>query len=282
MQHAALDISAYIDETVAAVRSHTTAAPLVGIVLGSGLGAYADALTDLAKVPYAALPYMPGSKVVGHAGNLCFGSVNGISVVCMQGRAHPYEGHPLWQAVHGARVMARLGAKAVLLTNAAGGLDITWAPGDLMTITDHINLTGQSLLVGDNEAALGPRFPDMSEAYDKGLRAALARAAASTGITLREGVYAGLMGPTYETPAEIRMLQVLGAKAVGMSTVHEVVALRHMGVRVGALSCITNLGAGLGHEKLEHSDVEAVAKARHSDLIRLLSLWISETARELS
>ena len=282
MQHTHLDINACVDETVAAVRTYTASAPVIGIVLGSGLGAYADALQGLLKVPYTALPHMPGSKVVGHAGNLCFGLVNGTSVVCMQGRAHPYEGHPLWQAVHGARVMARLGAQAVLLTNAAGGLDTAWAPGDLMAITDHLNLTGQSLLVGENDAALGPRFPDMSEAYDKRILAALARAAASTGITLREGVYAGLMGPTYETPAEICMLQLLGAKAVGMSTVHEVVALRHMGVRVGALSCITNLGAGLGHEKLEHSDVEAVAKTRHADLIRLLDGWIGETAKELS
>ncbi len=282
MSNPTLDINACVDETVAAVRTHTSAKPLVGIVLGSGLGAYADALQDLVKVPYTALPHMPGSKVVGHAGNLCFGSANGISVVCMQGRAHPYEGHPLWQAVHGARVMARLGAKAVLLTNAAGGLNTAWAPGDLMSITDHLNLTGQSLLVGENDAKLGPRFPDMSEAYDMAIRAALTRAAASAGITLREGVYAGLMGPTYETPAEIRMLQVLGAQAVGMSTVHEVVALRHMGVRVGALSCITNLGSGLGHEKLEHSDVEAVAKTRHADLIRLLDGWIGETAKELS
>lgn len=277
-----LKLHEQLEETVRAVRTYTQAKPRVGLVLGSGLGAFADTLQDLVKVPYTDLPHMPGSKVVGHAGNLCFGSVEGVDVVCMQGRAHPYEGHPLWQAVHGVRVMARLGVGAVLLTNAAGGLDINWAPGDLMAITDHLNLTGQQVLLGENDTRIGPRFPDMNDAYCPELRALLAKVAGEHGLTLREGVYAGLMGPTYETPAEIRMLQVLGAKAVGMSTVHEVVALRHMGVRVGALSCITNLGAGLKHEKLDHKDVEAVAKTRHADLIKLLGGWTRETAKVVS
>lgn len=277
-----LKLHEQLDETVRAVRTYTQATPRVGLVLGSGLGAFADTLQDLVKVPYTDLPHMPGSKVVGHAGNLCFGSVEGVDVVCMQGRAHPYEGHPLWQAVHGVRVMARLGVGAVLLTNAAGGLDINWAPGDLMAITDHLNLTGQQVLLGENDTRIGSRFPDMNDAYCPELRALLAKVAGEHGLTLREGVYAGLMGPTYETPAEIRMLQVLGAKAVGMSTVHEVVALRHMGVRVGALSCITNLGAGLKHEKLDHKDVEAVAKTRHADLIKLLGGWTRETAKVVS
>lgn len=250
--------------------------PRVGVVLGSGLGAFADTLTDLVKIPYAELPHLPASKVVGHAGNLCFGDVEGVPVVCMQGRVHAYEGHPIWQVVHGVRAMAKLGVTCVLVTNAAGGLAPGWSAGDLMVITDHINLTPIHPLVGPNEDSLGTRFPDMTNAYDADLRAKILAIAAREGITLREGVYAGVMGPSYETPAEVRMLGILGAQAVGMSTVPEIVALRHMRTRVAALSCITNLAAGIGKGELSHKEVEEIAKARRADLQKLLHHWIIE------
>jgi purine-nucleoside phosphorylase len=269
-----LSVGQRLDETVHAVRARVTSVPHVGVVLGSGLGAFADSLEGLIKVPYAELPHLPASRVIGHAGNLCFGSVKGIRVVCMQGRVHLYEGHTISAVVHGVRTMARLGVKSVLLTNAAGGVEPSWSAGDLMVVTDHLNLMGISPLLGANEDTLGPRFPDMSHAYDPGLREALQSVAAEAGIALREGVYAGLLGPSYETPAEVRMLRGFGAQAVGMSTVPEVIALRHMGVKVGALSCITNLAAGITKAVLDHKEVEETARTKRSDLLTLLTGWI--------
>jgi purine-nucleoside phosphorylase len=272
-------VAARLDETVRAVRAKTKTEPRVGVVLGSGLGAFADGLGDLVKVPYSEIPHLPASNVVGHAGNLCFGNVEDVPVVCMQGRIHLYEGHPIWQVVHGVRTMLRLGVKCVLLTNAAGGLADGWAAGDLMIVTDHLNLMYHHPLVGPNEEALGTRFPDMTNAYDATLRAQLEEVAREEKIELRQGVYAGLLGPTYETPAEIRMLKVLGAQAVGMSTVPEVIAIRHMKGRVAALSCITNLAAGIGKGELDHKEVEETAKARREDLKRLLRGWILKAGR---
>lgn len=272
-------VVARLDETVRAVRAKVSQTPRVGVVLGSGLGAFADGLTDLQKIPYAELPNIPASKVVGHAGNLCFGRVDDVPVVCMQGRIHLYEGHPIWQVVHGVRVMARLGVSCVLLTNAAGGLAPGWSAGDLMIVTDHLNLMYHHPLVGPNEDALGTRFPDMTNAYDAELRAQLEEVSREENIALRQGVYAGLLGPSYETPAEIRMLTILGAQAVGMSTVPEVIALRHMKMRVAALSCITNLAAGIGKGELDHKEVEETARARRADLQRLLRGWILKAGR---
>jgi purine-nucleoside phosphorylase len=272
------NVSARLDETVRAVRAKSPLAPRVGLVLGSGLGAFADTLEGAQKIPYAELPHMAQSNVVGHAGNLCLGHVAGVPVVCMQGRVHLYEGHSLEAVVHGARTMARLGVGSVLITNAAGGLDPSWAPGDLMLVTDHVNLTAQNPLAGPNDDALGPRFPDMTTAYDPALRAAAQAAAREHAIALREGVYAWLLGPSYETPAEIRMLRGLGVHAVGMSTVPEVIALRHMRVRVAALSCVTNLAAGISKTELDHSEVEATARARRDDLMKLLAGWIARAA----
>lgn len=274
-------VVARLDETVRAVRAKmgSKSDPRVGVVLGSGLGAFADALSDLVKVPYSEIPNLPASKVVGHAGNLCFGNVDDVPVVCMQGRIHLYEGHPIWQVVHGVRTMARLGVKCVLLTNAAGGLGDGWAAGDLMIVTDHLNLMYHHPLHGPNEEALGTRFPDMTNAYDAELRTQLEEVSREEKIDLRQGVYAGLLGPSYETPAEIRMLKVLGAQAVGMSTVPEVIALRHMRMRVAALSCITNLAAGIGKGELDHKEVEETAKARRADLQKLLRGWILEAGR---
>ena len=256
------------------MKKRISLSPRVGLVLGSGLGAFADTLEGLQKFPYNELPHMPSSNVVGHAGNLCFGKVSGVPVVCMQGRVHMYEGHPIWSVVHGVRTMARLGVSTVLLTNAAGGLEATWAPGDLMLINDHINLTGTNPLIGQNDDALGTRFPDMSYAYDRDLQQALREVAREAAIPLREGVYAALLGPSYETPAEIRMLRTLGANAIGMSTVIEVLALRHMGVKVGALSCITNYAAGITDQPLDHKEVEETARMRRPELVKLLTGWI--------
>lgn len=267
-------LSSRLDETVTAIRARVGDLPKVGVVLGSGLGAFGDSLDDLQKVPFGELPHLPSSKVVGHAGNFCFGRVGQVRVACMQGRVHLYEGHDVASVVHGVRTMARLGVSAVLVTNAAGGLDPAWSPGDLMLVTDHLNLTGTTPLLGTNEASLGPRFPDMSHAYDRKLQAALREVARGARIPLREGVYAGLLGPSYETPAEVRMIRGLGAQAVGMSTVTEVIALRHMGVPVGALSCITNLAAGILDQPLDHKEVEETARAKRDDLLTLLRGWI--------
>lgn len=263
-----------LDETVAAVRTRTSVQPRVGIVLGSGLGAFADGLAG-PKIPYGELPHMPVSHVVGHAGKLCFGEVSSVPVVCMQGRVHFYEGHDLDAVVHGVRTMASLGVSSVLLTNAAGGCDTSFKAGDLMVVTDHINLTGRSPLIGPNDDRLGPRFPDMSVAYDPELRQSLEGAGKKLGIALQHGVYAWLTGPSYETPAEIRMVRSLGASAVGMSTVPEVIALRHMGVRTAALSCITNLAAGMTTAVLDHKEVEETARSRRDDLLKLLTAWIA-------
>ena len=267
-------ISARLEDCVFAVRKRIDREVRVGLVLGSGLGDFAESLTNLVKIPYRELPHMAASEVPGHAGNLCFGEVGGTPVVCMQGRVHLYEGHPIDKVVQGVRTMARLGARSVLLTNAAGGLEPSWSAGDLMVVADHLNLTGVSPLIGADDDALGPRFPDMTAAYDPTLRASMHAAAKDCGLALREGVYAGLLGPQYETPAEVRMIRGFGAHAVGMSTVHEVIALRHMGVGVCALSCITNLAAGISDRPLDHADVQAAAHSRHDDLVALLRAWI--------
>ncbi len=273
-----------LDEAVSAVRAAVPAAapPLVGVVLGSGLGAWGDGLDQLSKIPYAQIPHMPRSSVVGHAGNLCLGRAGDVPVACLQGRVHLYEGHDPERVVFGVRLLARLGCQAVLLTNAAGGLDAGFAAGDLMLISDHLNLMGKNPLSGPNHDALGPRFPDMTEAYDRALRDAAVAASLEVGVHLQQGVYAGLLGPTYETPAEIRMMRVLGAAAVGMSTVPEVIALRHMGVRCAAVSCITNLAAGMSPTKLDHSEVEATANRTKGRFTALLSAWVRKSAAVLA
>jgi purine-nucleoside phosphorylase len=248
--------------------------PEVGVVLGSGLGMFADNLSGAVAIPYSEIPHMPAPTVVGHHGRLCIGSVAGVRVACLQGRAHAYEGHPMDRVVFGVRLLARLGCKAVLLTNAAGAIRATLKPGALMLISDHLNLLGQNPLVGPNIDELGTRFPDMSRAYDPHLGALARDASVFVGVPLQEGVYAALLGPTYETPAEIRMLRTLGADAVGMSTVPEVIALRHMGVRTAAISCITNLAAGLSGDTLSHQEVAETARQVGDSFVMLLSAWI--------
>lgn len=261
---------ARLDAAVADVRRHTDLQPEVALVLGSGLGAFAGELEDGQVVPYGSIRGMPVSNVAGHAGNLVLGRAEGVPAVAMQGRVHLYEGHDPTDVVFGLRLMLRLGARTVVITNAAGGIDERLAVGDLMLIEDHLNLTGASCLLGENEEALGPRFVDMTAAYDRELGGVADAAAKELGFELKRGVYAGLLGPSYETPAEIHMLRTLGAHAVGMSTVLEVIAARHMGARVLGVSCITNLAAGLGEGTLSHEEVKETADRVRDRFVALL------------
>ena len=251
--------------------------PKAAIVLGSGLGAFADGLSDRIELPFAEVPGMASSSVAGHAGRFVFGRVDTHPVVVMQGRLHLYEGHTPQRVVLGTRLMLSLGVRTLVLTNAAGGIHRDFEQGDLMVIADHLNLTGQSCLTGPNDERLGPRFVDMSEVYDAPLRARAHAVAAELGLpALREGVYAGLLGPAYETPAEIRMLRTLGADAVGMSTVLEAMAARHMGARCLGLSCITNLAAGISATPLDHAEVQDTAKRVEQTFTALLRGLIKE------
>jgi len=246
---------ARIDETVAAIVARTSERPALGLILGSGLGAYADSFQDRTVIPFEELPHFPQSRVVGHAGNLVLGMANGVPTVALQGRVHYYQGYSISEVAYPARVLGRLGIRQLIVTNAAGGINTGFKPGDLMLITDHINLMGANPLSGENIDALGPRFPDMSEAYSEAMREIAQRVAKAKRIPLRQGVYIGLAGPSYETPAEIRMCRALGADAVGMSTVPEVIVAAHMGIRVLGISCITNMAAGILPQKLTHQEV---------------------------
>jgi purine-nucleoside phosphorylase len=252
-------LSQHMEEAVAYLREGAAPAPRLGIVLGSGLGAFADRLTGAQRVPYSAIPHFPTPHVEGHAGELVLGALHGVPLAVMSGRVHYYEGHGMEHVTFPVRVLRGLGVQKLLVTNAAGGVNPTFQPGDFMVIHDHINLTGASPLRGSNDARLGPRFPDMSEAYSVAGRQAWHCAAREVGASLREGVYAGLAGPNYETPAEIRMLQRLGCDAVGMSTVAEVIVARHAGLEVAGLSVITNRAAGLSATPLSHAEVTEIA-----------------------
>ena len=245
-------------------------APEVAVVLGSGLGGFADQLGSASTVAYGDIPGMPGSSVSGHAGKLVAGSIGEKHVVAMQGRVHLYEGWSPGDVVFGVRLMASLGAKTLVVTNAAGGIAPSFAAGDLMAITDQLNLTGRSL-TGSHDESLGPRFVDMTQAFDASLIELAHRTAESLGFELRRGVYAGLLGPAYETPAEVRMLRGLGADAVGMSTVLEVIAARQLGLRVLGLSCISNLAAGLSPTPLSHEEVKQTAARVESRFASLVS-----------
>jgi purine-nucleoside phosphorylase len=261
--------------------------PVVAMILGSGLGAFADRLTDAVAIPYAEIPSFAVSTVIGHAGKLVVGKdpASGLQVAALQGRVHAYEGHSLETVVHPARTLVALGARTVLVTNAAGGVRRDLTPGDIVVLRDHLNLLGQNPLSGPNDDRLGPRFPDMSYAYDPSLRE-LARSAAAdvpelgrSWTELPEGVYACLPGPSYETPAEIEMLRRMGADLVGMSTVPEVIAARHMGARCLGLSCVTNLAAGSG-QILSHDEVAEVANRTRPRFVGLLSAILTRIAAE--
>ncbi|MBP6834895.1 MAG: purine-nucleoside phosphorylase [Deltaproteobacteria bacterium] len=262
-----------LDESVAALRARDPRVPSVALVLGSGLGAFADTLVDATVIPFSEVPHLAKVTVPGHAGKLVIGRLReGPSpvVAALAGRIHLYEGHSPDDVVFNVRALLTLGARTLVVTNAAGGISPTLRPGDLALLTDHLNLTGRTPLAGPNEDSLGPRFPDMTDAYDPGLRRLAHSAAESVGQTLREGIYAGLLGPSYETPAEIRMLRSMGADLVGMSTVAEVIAARHMGAKVLGMSCVTNLAAGVSPHALSHAEVEETARLARDRFIALL------------
>jgi len=265
-----------VTEAAAFVRTHTPLVPRLAIILGSGLGALADAVARDATLPYADIPHFPQSTAAGHAGNLVLGTLEGKPVVVMQGRVHFYEGYPLAQVIFPTRVMRELGAGTLLVSNAAGGLNREFAAGDLMLIADHINFMGSNPLIGPNEEAFGARFPDMARPYDPELIRLAERAALEERITLRRGVYIAVSGPSYETAAELRMLTRLGADAVGMSTVPEVIAARQMGMRVLGLTAITDMATGEVVESVTHEAVLAVARELEPRFVRLVRRIVRE------
>jgi len=273
------DVHTRLEYARAWVRGRTELRPVVGVVLGSGLGALADRLEGAVSIPYEEIPEFPAASVAGHAGRLLVGALGSVPVAVMQGRVHAYEGWSAEDLTFGVRLLAATGVRALLLTNAAGAVNPDLAPGDLVRITDHLNLTGLNPLTGPNDDRIGPRFPDMSQAYDPQLGALLEASAGRLGIALGAGVYAGLAGPSYETPAEIRMLRTLGADLVGMSTVLEVIAARHAGVRVAAVSVVTNLAAGLTARPLSHADVLAAGERARDRVTRLATAWAAEASR---
>ena len=245
--------------------------PKVGIILGSGLGAFAEQIENPLVVPFEEIPHFPRSSVAGHAGKLFIGTLKGKNVVAMQGRVHYYEGHDPADVVFPTRVLKMLGVEVLIVTNAAGGVNTNFRPGDLMIVKDHINMMGFNPLRGKNDEKFGPRFPDMSFAYTPDLQKLALEVGASLSMQLRDGVYLALQGPSYETPAEIRMLRVLGADAVGMSTVPEVIAASQMGMRVLCISCITNMAAGILNQPLSHVEVLETTTRIQRDFVTLLT-----------
>ncbi len=277
------DLPTRLSYALAWIRGKTDVQPSAGVVLGSGLGSFADRLAHAVAIPYEEIPYFPVSRVAGHLGRLVLGEIReggtAVPLAVMQGRVHAYEGWTAEDAAFGARVLCRLGIRALLVTNAAGAVNPSFAPADLVRIVDHLNLSGQNPLAGENDERLGPRFPDLSDAYDARLGALLDEAAAASGVPLRSGVYACLAGPSYETPAEIRMLRALGADLVGMSTVPEVIAARHMGVPVAGISVVTNYAAGLARKPLSHDEVAETAKRVEERLSTLAAAFLVRAVR---
>jgi len=252
------------------IREGSELDPLVGVVLGSGLGGLADELEGRVEIPYAEIPGWPVSTAVGHTGTLVLGTLDGIPVAVMRGRAHLYEGIGGERVVFGVRVLGALGIRSLVVTNASGGINPDFEPGQLVLISDHVNLQGTSALVGPNDESLGPRFPDMSDAYDPELRARAHEAAARLGLELGEGVYAAWLGPQFETPAEIRFMRAVGGDLAGMSTVQEVIAARHMGIRVLGISVVTNMAAGVLPERIDHEIVLEVGARAAGSVTALL------------
>jgi purine-nucleoside phosphorylase len=269
---------AQADAAARYVLKKTKLRPKIALVLGSGLGAFADEFAAATRIPYAKIPKFPTSTAIGHAGQLVLGIVEGIEVVGMQGRVHLYEGYSVQDVAFPVRVFARMGVKAVILTNAAGGIKKEFTQGRLVVISDHINLQGANPLMGANEEKFGARFPDMSAAYDKTFRELTLAEGRRLGIELGEGVYAALAGPSYETPAEIRYLRTIGADLVGMSTVPEVIAARHAGLRVLGISCVTNAAAGILDQPLDHKEVLETAERVKGQFIALLRGVIPDIA----
>ena len=270
-----------LEEATKLIQSRCPARPQVGLILGSGLSSIADQMTDTITIPYSEIPHFQMTAVEGHVGQLVMGKMNEIPVALLQGRFHFYEGHSINQVAFPAQVLCKLGVQTLVLTNAAGGINTRFRPGDLMLIEDHINLMGANPLMGPNHSEIGPRFPDLSEAYHLPYLETVEKTAAELEIRTHRGVYVGLLGPTYETPAEVRMLRTLGADAVGMSTVPETIAANHMGVRVVGMSCITNQAAGLSPQKLSHQEVIDTSKAAAEKMKKLLFNAIPRIASQI-
>jgi purine-nucleoside phosphorylase len=249
------DTFAFSESAAQVILSRTALCPRIGLVLGSGLGGFADSLAESSRIPYSEIPSFPRSTAIGHAGQMVMGKAAGVAVAAMQGRVHLYEGYSAQEVAFPIRVFARMGIRAVILTNAAGGINLNYSQGALVLIRDHINLQGQNPLIGPNDDRFGVRFPDMTHAYAKDFRQIAREEAAKIDMTLHEGVYAALAGPSYETPAEIEYLRRIGADLVGMSTVAEVIAARHMEMKVLAISCVTNMAAGILDQPLSHAEV---------------------------
>jgi purine-nucleoside phosphorylase len=276
------DLFTRAESAAAFVLSQTKLRPRIGLVLGSGLGAFADELVDATHIPYAQIPTFPHSTAVGHAGQLAIGKAGDVAVAVMQGRVHLYEGYPASEVAFPVRVLGRMGVRAVILTNAAGGINLEYGQGALVMIRDHINLQGQNPLAGTNDERLGPRFPDMSYTYAKRYREIALEEAKKLSIPPREGVYVALLGPSYETPAEIRYLRTIGADLVGMSTVPEAIAARHMGMNVLAISCVTNMAAGILDQPLAHEEVLETGRRVMGHFIALLRAVLPRISAELA
>jgi len=274
-----LSLVAELDEAVRFVRSRAPLKPSLGLVLGSGLGAFARSLDRAVTIPFGEIPHFPASTAIGHEGALVVGTSQGVPVAVLAGRVHLYEGYTPQQVVFPVRVLGRMGVRILVMTNAAGSVNVNYKPGELMVIEDHINYLGTNPLMGPNEEELGLRFFDMSDAYDPTLREIAERACWKAGVTVRKGVYIAFGGPSYETPAEIRMARTLGADAVGMSTVPEVIAARHMGIRVLGISCITNMAAGVLKKKLDHREVLDVGEKSKAGLLDVLARILQEAAK---
>lgn len=270
-----MNIQKNLAESTAYIRSRSQLKPRMGIVLGSGLGSFVNEIDVETSLAYDEIPGFIAPSVEGHGGRLILGHVGNMPIACLQGRIHYYEGHSMAAVVHPVRTVAMLGIETLMLTNSAGGLDPNQKPGDFMILEDHINLMGDNPLKGPNIAQLGPRFPDMSEAYDRKLNAQMEEILVRRGVRHSRGIYAGVSGPTYETPAEVRYLQLIGGRAVGMSTVPESIAANHLGLRVCAISCITNPAAGLAAGKLSHDDVTNTAKQVEEKFCGFLKEFIS-------
>lgn len=269
------------DRAAKFILAKTKLRPKIALVLGSGLGAFADELAQSTRIPYARIPNFPRSTAIGHAGQLVIGKCGSVAVAAMQGRAHFYEGYSLGEVIFPMRVFGRMGIRAAILTNAAGGINLGFKQGALVVLRDHINLQGANPLVGPNDERFGPRFPDMSQAYTKSYRAAALEEAQRLGIEIHEGVYAAMSGPSYETPAEIRYLRTIGADVVGMSTVPEVIVARHMGIRVLGISCVTNMAAGILDQPINHQEVLDIGERVKSQFVALLKALIPRIAADL-
>jgi purine-nucleoside phosphorylase len=270
------------EQAAATVRERTLLQPKIAIVLGTGLGGFADQLTGQVAIPYGEIPHFPRPTVEGHKGRLVLGSFAGTPLAVMQGRVHAYEGYTPEQIIFPTRMLARLGVRVLIVTNAAGGIRMDYAPGELVLISDHINFTGQNPLVGANDPRLGERFFDMSDAYSARLRLLAQKAAEAEGRRLAEGVYLGLTGPSFETPAEIRALRALGADLVGMSTVFEVIAACHLGMEVLGFSCVTNMAAGVLAEPINHAEVMEIGARAQVELERLLAGVVPHIAEQMA